>query len=50
MRPEAVCGAEILPVSSLAEAMGRMDIKQVGTLVDAAWALNQQFDPQSTTP
>jgi galactokinase/mevalonate kinase-like predicted kinase len=36
--------------SHMAEAMGRKDIQQFGALVDTAWALNQQLDPQSTTP
>jgi galactokinase/mevalonate kinase-like predicted kinase len=34
----------------MAEAMGRKEIQQFGTLVDTAWALNRQLDPQSTTP
>jgi len=35
--------------SRMAEAMGRKDIQYFGKLIDAAWALNQQLDPQSTT-
>ena len=34
----------------MAEAMGRKNIRHFGQLIDAAWALNQQLDPQSTTP
>jgi fucokinase len=34
----------------MAEAMGRKDLPQFGRLIDRAWALNQQLDPQSTTP
>jgi len=33
----------------MAEAMGRKEIGHFGTLIDAAWDLNQQLDPQSTT-
>jgi galactokinase/mevalonate kinase-like predicted kinase len=36
--------------SGMAEAMGRKDLQHFGKLVDASWALNQQIDPQSTTP
>jgi galactokinase/mevalonate kinase-like predicted kinase len=36
--------------SRMAEAMGRKDVRHFGRLIDAAWALNRQLDPHSTTP
>ena len=36
--------------SRMAEAMGRKDIRQFGRMIDRAWNLNLQLDPQSTTP
>ena len=33
----------------MAEAMGRKDVHQFGHMLDEAWNLNQQLDPQSTT-
>jgi galactokinase/mevalonate kinase-like predicted kinase len=35
--------------AQMAEAMGRKDIQHFGQLIDAAWALNLQLDPHSTT-
>jgi len=35
--------------SRMAEAMGRKEIQQFGTLIDSAWGLNQQLDPHSPT-
>jgi fucokinase len=34
----------------VAEAMARKDLPQFGKLIDVAWRLNKQLDPNSTTP
>jgi galactokinase/mevalonate kinase-like predicted kinase len=34
----------------MAETIGRKDIRHFGRLIDAAWDLNLQLDPHSTTP
>jgi galactokinase/mevalonate kinase-like predicted kinase len=36
--------------SRMAEAIGRKDIRHFGRLIDAAWGLNLELDPHSTTP
>jgi fucokinase len=41
LAPLAVC---------MAEAMGRKDLAEFGRMIDAAWRLNNQLDPHSTTP
>ena len=34
----------------VADAMARKDLAEFGRLIDAAWRLNKQLDPNSTTP
>ena len=36
--------------SRMAESIGRKDIRHFGRLIDAAWGLNLELDPHSTTP